>query len=422
MLGKFTHEVTKLFSTNRYIIIGQSLGGHALLEALQLHTQAISLCLISSPPISLETLNTAFSSDPTDGLLFKNSLNKQEIELFASTFIKNDNKINTELLTQHIQSTQGIFREELGNSLANGQVKNEIDALFKSDIPTIMLRGKYDRFINSDYYQYFTDSKQHPIDIIDFPNSGHSIHLDSPAEFEKSLSNFIYHSFKHNVTPKITKNDYTKKFTIPPNPKKRAAFFDVDDTIISVKSLVSFVQYLNDNKNHEIKLPSISVFLKNIYDGLKNGTSRAELNRYYFSIYKGISKSVVERAAYDWFIEKEKDKGFYIESTINEMQRLKKEGHVIVLVTGSFFPLLSPLTERLNIDDIIHTTPEVIGERYTGELIGTPCIGESKRIKVLEYAIKHNINLQNSWAFGDDDSDLPMLKTVGNGVRIAQSV
>ncbi|NTS75310.1 HAD-IB family hydrolase [Catenovulum sp. SM1970] len=205
------------------------------------------------------------------------------------------------------------------------------------------------------------------------------------------------------------------------NIKKRAAFFDVDDTLISVKSLVSFVQYLNDNNSKDIDLPSMSVFLKNLYNGLNNGTPRSELNRYYFSIYKGISTDVVEQAAYNWFVEQEKNDNFYIESSINELQRLAKEGYQIVLVTGSFMPLLKPLQERLPINHIIHTTPEIINNHYTGELIGAPCIGSIKRTKVLEFALKHNIDLKNSWAFGDDDSDIPMLQTVGHGIRVEKA-
>jgi HAD superfamily hydrolase (TIGR01490 family) len=205
------------------------------------------------------------------------------------------------------------------------------------------------------------------------------------------------------------------------NNKRKAAFFDVDGTIISIKSLVSFVQYLEINNDAEVPLPALSIFVKNLQEKLCSESQRRQLNRHYFSIYKNISHMAITRVANKWFPDVEKSEGFYIEESIKEIKRLKREGHFIVLVTGSFLPLLLTLKERLGADDIICTTPECIDGIYTGELIGNPCIGEYKRTRVMAYAIENNIDLSKSYAFGDDDSDLYMLQTVGNGVRVASN-
>ncbi|NTS75309.1 alpha/beta hydrolase [Catenovulum sp. SM1970] len=191
MLGEFTHEVVKTITTDKYILIGQSLGGHALLEALQLHANAIGLCLISSPPISLETIENAFKPDPTGGLLFQNTLTEHEVERFASAFIKDNDEAKTKLLSQHIASTQGSFREALGQSLANGLVLNEINALYESNIPTIMLRGKHDQFLNESYYGFFKESKPAHLEIVEFTDAGHAILLDAPERFKDVLANFL---------------------------------------------------------------------------------------------------------------------------------------------------------------------------------------------------------------------------------------
>lgn len=198
----------------------------------------------------------------------------------------------------------------------------------------------------------------------------------------------------------------------------RAAFFDVDGTIISTKSMVSFARYLELNKASEINVTALSLFLKRLYAKLSTDEARSDLNRHYFSLFKGVSQLDVELAAEKWYAEMESAGDFYIESTIAEIKRLQSEGYSIVLVTGSFAPLLRPLIKRFNVDGALHTTPECVGGIYTGEVIGSPCIGETKRTRVLQYALENDIDLASSWAFGDDDSDLPMLKLVGNGVRI----
>ncbi len=206
------------------------------------------------------------------------------------------------------------------------------------------------------------------------------------------------------------------------NIRKKAAFFDVDGTIISTKSLISFAQYLEKTDTQEIKLHSMSLFLEKLYVKFDEQVPRYELNRHYFSIYKGLSKSAIERAAKKWFLGMEQTNKFYIQKSISEMMRLKIEGYTIVLVTGSFLPLLQPLNERFEIDDILNTTLECIDDNYTGELIGNPCIGENKRARILQYALENNVDLANSWAFGDDESDLPMLQSVGNGVKVESDV
>lgn len=201
--------------------------------------------------------------------------------------------------------------------------------------------------------------------------------------------------------------------------KKRAAFFDVDGTLISVKSLISFARYLENHPGLSASITSLPLFNQSLTEKLRSNVARTELNRHYFSLYRGLSEQVISEYAKKWFSQVEVEHDFYIEGTLKSLQELQSDGVMIVLVSGSFFPLLQRLIERFEIDDVICTTPEVVDNIYTGELVGAPCIGETKRVQVLKYALEHHIDLENSWAFGDDDSDEPMLETVGNGVRVA---
>lgn len=200
---------------------------------------------------------------------------------------------------------------------------------------------------------------------------------------------------------------------------EKAAFFDVDGTIISTKSLISFAHYLTSQGEGDLKIPSMPIFLSVLSKKYNLDIPRHELNRYYFSIYKGIEKKLVDEAAQSWFHTSEQVDGFYIQSSLNEIKRFKSKGYKVVLVSGSFLPLLLPMKEKIGFDDILCTIPECVNGKYTGELIGTPCIGSNKKDAILKYAIYNNIDLKDCWAFGDDDSDIPMLNTVGNGVRVS---
>ena len=189
-LGKFTHDVTHIFDADRYIIVGQSLGGHALLESLHLHKNACGICLVSAPPFSLGTISSAFLEDPTAGLLFKRDLNDDEIDRFAIAFLHHNTRENIQSLTSHIRNTRGVFRESLGASLVSGIILDEVESLRLSSLPALFMRGEHDRFINSNYYESLA-TYIGPVNIVNFPDAGHAINMDCPHLFAATLDTFI---------------------------------------------------------------------------------------------------------------------------------------------------------------------------------------------------------------------------------------
>ncbi len=56
--------------------------------------------------------------------------------------------------------------------------------------------------------------------------------------------------------------------------------------------------------------------------------------------------------------------------------------------------------------------------RYTGELIGGLNYGALKIEPMRRFAAEHDIDLEESWAYSDSVSDLPMLELVGNPVAV----
>lgn len=203
-IGEFTRDVISLFKADRYILVGQSLGGHALLESLSLHDKAIGLCLVSAPPFSSETIGDAFLDDPTRGLLFKNVLTEEEAERFARAFSHNESTETVRALMRDIRQTNGQFREELGVSLANGMIVDELQSLKASGLPTLLLQGEHDQFISQAYY-HSLNQYDWPVNIMRFASAGHAIQLDSPQEFENTLSNFFCDAFsRDNALKKLT--------------------------------------------------------------------------------------------------------------------------------------------------------------------------------------------------------------------------
>ncbi len=55
----------------------------------------------------------------------------------------------------------------------------------------------------------------------------------------------------------------------------------------------------------------------------------------------------------------------------------------------------------------------------TGKPIGQICIGDYKKELTLKLVEELNIDLSKSYAYGDNQSDIPLLKLVGNPIAVA---
>ena len=89
-----------------------------------------------------------------------------------------------------------------------------------------------------------------------------------------------------------------------------------------------------------------------------------------------------------------------------------------MLVTGSLDFIVQPIADYLTVDAVL--APQLCEQNgtFTGELTTAPLIGAEKAKAIHAFADQHGISLENSYAYGDSQSDLPMLECVGNPVVV----
>lgn len=209
------------------------------------------------------------------------------------------------------------------------------------------------------------------------------------------------------------------------NSDRIGAFFDVDKTIIDYNTMSGYHWYYHRNKNHEascVKRISANIFnllcatgkyLLFLLYALKKD-DRVSVNKRYYSSLNGVDTSVYTDLIGNWYRECKILNKIYrqISEIIDFHQR---EGHIVVLVTGSHLPLIEPLGKALNIDHILATEVEVKGNTYTGKIKNDfPMVGDGKALAIKRFAEQNNINLSRSYAYSDHISDVQMLETVGN--------
>jgi HAD superfamily hydrolase (TIGR01490 family) len=93
-------------------------------------------------------------------------------------------------------------------------------------------------------------------------------------------------------------------------------------------------------------------------------------------------------------------------------------GRQAYIVTAASDEMVQVLAHVLAMDGAIGTRSEVRDGVYTGRLGGPFAYGEGKAEALREFAAAEGIDLEQSWAYSDSASDLPMLRAVGHPVAV----
>lgn len=229
----------------------------------------------------------------------------------------------------------------------------------------------------------------------------------------------IVHENKlHTQKPKV-ENSSVPSITGQEEPQLlRAAFYDVDGTIISSNVLHPYAYYA-------ASAPTISGKLGRLFKlgaslplyALTERKGRKLFNDMFYMNYKGLSEDRL------YVLGQEIFENFLKNKIFNDMQHLIKEsqnqGMRQILITGNLDTVIAPLAEYLGVDDWVANRLEFDQDGLaTGKLVPPILAGPEKAYWLRSYAKKHGINLDESHAYADSASDIPLLCAVGHPVAV----
>ena len=94
------------------------------------------------------------------------------------------------------------------------------------------------------------------------------------------------------------------------------------------------------------------------------------------------------------------------------LEEHRQAGHHLILVTGAPDFLIVPLAEFLDVPTVFAAKPEQRDSVYTGALIPPLPYGRGKRDLILAHAQEMNLDLADSYAYGDSPGDSDILELV----------
>ena len=196
----------------------------------------------------------------------------------------------------------------------------------------------------------------------------------------------------------------------------RIAFFDVDGTLTTGTTLFRFLRHYLAAQGHP---PQEYERRRGVLKAMtESGTPRERTNLAYVENYRGADLDTVNGLAREWFAAELRQGGFLNPRALAALRRHRRAGDLTVLVSGSIPACLDPISDYLGTDETHCTVPEVVDGRYTGRVTGPPMIGATKADTLRAAAGTHGIPLDRCTAYGDHDSDLPMLRAAGSAAVV----
>jgi HAD superfamily hydrolase (TIGR01490 family) len=195
------------------------------------------------------------------------------------------------------------------------------------------------------------------------------------------------------------------------NSSSIGAFFDFDETLLSVESSRLGFKYLWERRLISVgflaKVMVANFFYKRHW--MSDETIAATMLRFYNN--KRLEE--FQRGAVTFY--QEQLKPHLAPNILDRVAQHHQKGHILVLISGSIRYLLEPVAEDLGFHHLLCTDLEIgANGLLTGKAKGPLCLDSTKRVLAEKLAREANIDLAASYAYGNHQSDLPLLKLVGH--------
>lgn len=186
-----------------------------------------------------------------------------------------------------------------------------------------------------------------------------------------------------------------------------AAFFDVDDTLLQGNSMASFLQH------HLAASGRPAGTFDQLAARLRVGQpSRREVNSAYYRLFAGHTAARLAAEGAAWF-----DQAAFHPEVLAALRAHQHRDERVFLVSGSFFACLDPIAAVVGADRAYGTRPVVRDGVLTGQVLAPMVDGVKARLVRLLAAVL-GLDLATCAAYGDHESDLPMLRQVGHPVVV----
>ncbi len=195
----------------------------------------------------------------------------------------------------------------------------------------------------------------------------------------------------------------------------RAALFDLDRTLVTKETATLYVRYQREIGEVGLRdLLRVTYWVAKYTLGILDAQAVAARA---VSTLAGKPEHEMIARCDEWFVR-------YVEPLIAEQGRIaverhKKNGDLVAIVTGATPYVARLLARTLGIEHVVASTLEIDASgRFTGRPEQPLCIGEGKVERASRLASELGFALEDAVFYTDSCTDLPLLLRVGEPVAV----
>ncbi len=193
------------------------------------------------------------------------------------------------------------------------------------------------------------------------------------------------------------------------------AIFDLDNTLLAGDSDHAWGEYLVEKGivNAKLYKEANDQFLKDYQTG------QLDIQAYLEFALKPLSeRSVSELHTLREEFFNTKIKPIMLAKAFELLQSHRKNGDFLLIITATNRFVTEIIAEAFEVDDLIATEPEMIGNTYTGKVAGIPSFKEGKITRLNEWLSNKDHDLSGAFFYSDSHNDTPLLELVDYPIAI----
>lgn len=188
---QFLSEFGQKLSLKEAVYVGHSLSGHLVMEASPQMDFLKGMVITGTPPLAVPPdMANAFLPNPSVGFLFQPELNEEQLNQASQSMLKTGTSI-PDFIPTDIQNTDGNSRANIGMSVAQGSLQDEVQILKETKLPIAVLHGEGETIVNLEYLKGLDIPTLWRNEIQIISDAGHSPQYENATGFNQLLDEFM---------------------------------------------------------------------------------------------------------------------------------------------------------------------------------------------------------------------------------------
>lgn len=174
------------------VLVGWSLGGHAVMEAAPLLSEAAGFVIYGAPPLGKPpAMDRAFGVHPGMDAMFAASADPELVQSLISGYFTHESSTAIDELVNMWNQTDGNARALLGQSFGAGVYTDEVQIVGELTQPIAILQGGNDALVRPEYLESLEIPTLWRGAVQIVPDATHAPHLESPGAFDRLVAAFV---------------------------------------------------------------------------------------------------------------------------------------------------------------------------------------------------------------------------------------